>query len=215
MTNRTQTASLDEVLAAYAEAAQGFDAKVLQAFVRDYPEHAQALQNYAHVQLTSVPATREEMDAWDVSDEELLPLQSKLLQRMHQLRPGPADGEVDQALQRLSSISGSKATEAAASAVFGSVEHGEDLLLITITEADAPVEATPNWFYRKLGAHAGVPGPIVQAALAKRGRVSRQQRHSSRSKPVHSPPMTWEEAVDECITDDEAKRAILDQTDDA
>ena len=59
-------ANLDEVLADYANASQEFDAKVLNTFVKQYPQHADALHRYAQVQLTSVPATAE-----DVENEEI------------------------------------------------------------------------------------------------------------------------------------------------
>lgn len=215
MTNSKHIASLDEVLADYAQASRKFDPKVLQTFVQKFPEHASSLQRYAHIQMTSAPASAEELAREEVGDEELLPLQSKLLQRLQELRGSPSDAEVDQAVSRLAKIADSDATDAAAAAVFGSCEHGEDILFLTITESGAPIESTPSWVYARLGGYVGASMPVVQAALAKRGHVARQQRHSSRTKPVHSPPMTWKDAVEQCITDEATRKAILERADDA
>ena len=90
MTNSKRTASLNDVLANYAHASQEFDAKVLQDFIERHPEHARSLQRYAQVQLSSVPATPDEVDSEPLSDEEMLPRQSKLLQSMQQLRGNPS-----------------------------------------------------------------------------------------------------------------------------
>ena len=215
MTNSKHIASLDEVLADYAQASQKFDPKVLLTFVQKFPEYAGALQRYAHIQMTSTPASPEEVANEEVSDDELLPLQSKLLQRLQELRGSPSAAEVNHAVSRLSQIADSDATDAAATAVFGSCEHGEDILFLTVTESEAPIESVPNWVYSRLGGYLSFPMSVVQAALAKRGHVARQQRHSSRTKPVHSPPMTWKEAVEKCITDDATRKAILERGDDA
>lgn len=51
-----------QALTEYAKAAPDFDATVLQAFIDKYPEHSRALQRYAYIQVSSVPATPEEID---------------------------------------------------------------------------------------------------------------------------------------------------------
>src|SRR5262245_31349470 len=130
MTNSKRTASLDEVLADYAHAAAKFDPNVLQTFIDKYPEHSRALQRYAHIQLTSVPATQDEINSEPLSDDEMLPRQSRLLQRMQQLRGTPSASDTSEALKGLASISGENAIQAATAAVFGSSEEGQDLLLL-------------------------------------------------------------------------------------
>jgi len=69
MSNSKRKMNLDDVLASYALAAPEFDANVLQAFVNQHPEHAPALRRYAQLQLTSVPATLEEVEQESVSDD--------------------------------------------------------------------------------------------------------------------------------------------------
>ena len=57
---------LDAVIDAYTAetcGAENFDAKVLQSFINRFPQHAAALRRYASMQLTSRPATREEIEA--------------------------------------------------------------------------------------------------------------------------------------------------------
>ncbi|TDQ83478.1 hypothetical protein [Paraburkholderia silvatlantica] len=212
MTNTKRTASLDEVLADYANASPEFDAKVLRTFVEQYPEHAGALQRYAQVQLTSVAATADEVENEPLSDEEMLPLQSKLLQRMQQLRGAPSASDLQQASSKLASISGEKATQAAAAAVFGSSEHGEDLLLLSITESASGAQHVPDWFYEELGSHLSLSATVIQASLGSRLQPTGLQRFSTRGKPAESPPVTWEQAVEDCITDDAVKRAILERS---
>lgn len=90
MSNSKRTMTLDDVLASYTLAAPAFDAKVLQALVNEHPEHASALRRFAQLQLTSVPATPEEVEQEAVNDDELLPLQSKILQKMQALRGVPS-----------------------------------------------------------------------------------------------------------------------------
>jgi len=143
MTNSKRTASLDEVLADYAHASQEFDAKVLQAFVDKFPDHARALQRYAQVQLTFVPATREEIDNEPLSDEDMLPAQSRLLQRMRELRGSPSAADATEAAKKLAAVSGDAATQAAAMAVFGTCAHGEDLLLLSVTDAPSDITGVP------------------------------------------------------------------------
>ncbi|WP_157641993.1 hypothetical protein [Burkholderia ubonensis] len=212
MTNTKRTASLDEVLADYAHASKEFDAKVLRTFLEQHPEHAGALQRYAQVQLTSVPATTDEVDNEPLTEEEMLPLQSKLLQRMQQLRGAPSASELEQASSKLASISGERATQAAATAIFGSWEHGEDLLLLSITESASGAHHVPDWFYEELGSHLGLTATAIQASLDSRIQPTRLQRFSTRGKPAESPQITWEQAVEDCITDDAVKRSILERS---
>jgi uncharacterized membrane protein len=91
--NRNHGEGLDQVLASYAEASEKFDAQVLHDYIERYPKFADALNRYAQVQLSSVRATAEEIAKTDMSDEELLPMQSKLLQRLQQLRLPIGAGE--------------------------------------------------------------------------------------------------------------------------
>ena len=209
MNNSKRTASLDEVLADYANASPEFDVKVLQTFIEQYSEFAGALQRYAQLQLSSLPATAEEVDIERLSDEAMLPAQSKLLQRMQQLRGDPSPSDLSQASSKLSSISGETATQAAAVAVFGSCEHGEDLLLISVTEAPSTMQGVPAWFYQVLGSHLEVPAAVIQASIASRTQLAGLQRFSAKEKPAESPPITWEQAVEDCITDDAVKMSIL------
>ena len=204
--------NLDQVLDDYAQASREFDAKVLRNFIEKYPEHAQALQRYAQVQLTSVPATPEEIANESVSEQEMLPRQSKLLQRMQQLRDNPAaSGELD-AAKKLESITGEKAIQAASVAVFGSYDHGEDLLLLSVIEASSEVSNVPDWFYKGLAEHVHIDPSLLQASNSSNWRQTANQRYSAKEKPTESPTITWEEAVDQCITDEVVKKAILDSS---
>lgn len=206
--NRNHSEGLDQVLASYAEASEKFDAQVLHDYIQRYPKFADALNRYAQVQLSSVRATAEEIAKTDMSDDELLPMQSKLLQRLQQLRLPIGAGQEDgkDAAKKLAAIKGAKATEAAAIAVFGGVDCGQDDLLLLVTEPTPGISDVPDWVYSGLGGHLGVSFAGVRAGIASRIGA---QRFSASSKPVNANPLTWEEAVEQSITDEAAKQAIL------
>lgn len=210
MTNSKRTASLDDVLVDYERASQAFDAKVLQTFINEYPQHADALRRYAHVQLTFVPATAEEIERESLSDTEMLPRQSKLLQRLQLLRGTPSASDTSEALDGLASISGENAIQAAASAVFGSAGHGEDMLLLCVVDSPSEVQDVPDWFFENLGEHIHVSPAAVAAAMAMKRQQSHQPlRFSSPGKPIAPESRRWNEVLQECITDDTIQSAIL------
>lgn len=199
---------LDEVLTRYAQAAQGFDSQVLQSFLAQYPEHAEALHRFAHVQLTSAPATPEEIDHETLTDDDMLPCQSKLLQRMQQRNQPTAPASAD-AVGKLATIQGRRGQEAAR-VVLGSDKHGEDLLLVSVLELGGQVRDVPDWFYSRLGSFLNVPAGLLQASQAQRGqRAIGTQRFSAKGKPVEPAPTSWEQLVGDCITDDSVKRQLL------
>ncbi|MDA8255602.1 MAG: hypothetical protein M0Z99_08200 [Betaproteobacteria bacterium] len=206
--NRNHSEGLDQVLASYAEASEKFDARVLHDYIQRYPKFADALNRYAQVQLSSVRATAEEIAKTDLSDDELLPMQSKLLQRLQQLRSPMAAGEDDakEAAKKLAVIKGAKATEAAAMAVFGGIGCGQDDLLLLVTEPTPGISDVPDWVYSGLGGHLGVSLAGVRASIASRLGA---QRFSASNKPINANPLTWEEAVEQSITDEATKQAIL------
>ena len=209
MTNSKRKMNLDEVLASYALAAPEFDANVLQCFVNEHPEHARALRRYAQLQLTSVPASREEVEQEDVGDDELLPLQSKVLQKMQALRGVPPSEEVGAAIAKLNSISGETATREATLAVFGAVGHGQDTLLLCVVEPPG-VNGVPSWFDDRLGKHISVPAGVLRAGINLSRQAARTQRFSASEKLEEALPVSWEDAVRECIDDEIVQRTILE-----
>ena len=199
MTHRKQNASLDEVLAEYAGATERFDAKVLQEFVEQYPDFAPALHRHAQFQLASVRATESEIAAEVLSEQEMLPLRNKLLERMRFLPDPPT--------RKLEAISGERGLRAAAIAVFGACQHGEDMLLILIKDAPG-IRDAPGWVYDRLAKHIDAPPPRVRQSLP-----LRRQGHAQhyRGKPVESAPMSWADAVAACISDETTRRLLLDK----
>jgi len=206
--NRNHTEGLDQVLASYAEASEDFDARVLHDYIQRYPQFADALNRYAQVQLSSVRATPEEIAETDLIDEELLPMQSKLLQRLQQMRSpigaDPEDGA--EAAKKLAAIKGAKATEAAAIAVFGGIDYGQDDLFLLVTEPLPGISDVPDWVYSGLGRYLGVSSEGARAGIASRLGA---QRFSASNKPINLAPLTWEEAVEQSITDETTRTTIL------
>ena len=209
MTNSKRNMNLDEVLASYALAAPEFNANVLQSFVNEHPEHAPALRRYAQLQLTSLPASREEVEQEDASDAELLPLQSKVLQKMQALRGVPPSEEVGAVMAKLDSISGANATREAAIAVFGAMGHGQDILLLCVVEPPG-VNGVPDWFHDRLGNHIHVPAGVLRAGISLSRQAARTQRFSASETLEEALPISWEEAVRICIDDEIVQRTILE-----
>lgn len=213
MTNSKPT-ELDHVLEEYALASEVFDATVLERFIQKFPEHAPALRRYAQVQLTYVQATRDVVEAEELTDEQLLPQQSKLLQRMQQLRSAVSTAEIDAVAKKLATISGEAELMRAAQIVFSSADHGEDLLLVSVTDSKSAVTGVPAWFYDGLGRSIGCPGDVVIQAMAMRRHQPRvgSQRFSTQGKLAEPPPTTWERLVEACISDDKVRKNILERS---
>lgn len=210
MTNSKPTVDLDVVLDLYASASETFDGKVLREFIEKYPEHAKPLQRYAQVQLTFKQPTRDEVEAERLTDHEMLPQRSKLLQRMQQLRESPSPEEVADAAKKLAAVSGASGVAEAARAIFSSTEHGEDLLFLSVVDSSSRVDGLPDWFNTRLGRHLEcVPAAMVQAMAIKRQHLLGHQRFSAQNKLAEGPPTTWEQLVEDCITDEEVKKEIL------
>lgn len=210
MTQSKPNAGLDEVLAGYSHAAPEFDAKVLQSFVNEHPKHAAALRRYAQMQLTSVRATIDEIEQEEVRDDELLPLQSRVLREMQILRGVRSSDEVDGATKKLASISGMAATRAATNAIFGTWAHGEDTLVLCVLEPAPGVDGVPEWFFARLGSHIQVAPSTLQACVGARRHGAKFQRYSTTTRPQESTPISWEEAVRQCIDDEVVQRTILE-----
>ena len=212
MTNSKSTVDLDEVLDLYARASEAFDTKVLRDFIARYPEHAQPLQRYAQVQLTFKQPTREEIEAEQLSDEEMLPQHSKLLQRMQQLRGTPSPEDVAAAGKRLAAVSGVSGVKDAARAIFSSAEHGEDVLFLSVVDSSSRVDGVPYWFHSRLSKHLGcTPAAAAQAMAMTRQQHLGHQRFSAQDKLAKGPPVTWEQLVEDCITDEKVKKEVLER----
>ena len=212
MTNSKPTVELDEVLGMYARASESFDAKVLHDFIVKYPEHAKPLQRYAQVQLTFKQPTREEVESEQLSEEEMLPQRSKLLLRMQQQRGTPSPEDVAAAGKKLAAVSGPSGVENAARAIFSSAEHGEDLLFLSVVDSSFQVDGVPAWFHTRLGKHLECPPAAVSQAMAmKRQQHLGHQRFSAQDKLAEGPPVTWEQLVEDCITDEQVKKQILER----
>lgn len=214
MTNDKPTVEVDEVLDLYARASQAFDAKVLRDFIVKYPEHAKPLQRYAQVQLTFKQPTRAEVESEQLSEEEMLPQHSKLLQRMQQLRGTPSPEDIAAAGKKLATVFGASGVEDAARAIFFSAEHGEDLLFLSVVDSSFRIDRVPDWFHTGLGKHLECPpAAVFQAMAMKRQQHLGHQRFSAQDKLEEGPPVTWEQLVEDCITDEEVKKQILERTD--
>lgn len=215
MTRRdTSSASLDEILARYASQAGNFNPEVLQRLIDEFPQHAEALRRYAHVQLVSVPATTEEIEREETPDQELLPMQSKLLLRMQQLRAAPTAGDIRDAQKKLATLKGKQKIHDAARAVFGGTDSGEPSLFLCVIDPPGVPDA-PAWFSETLAEHTQSQVAAVQVAIAHRqsGRGAiRLQKFSARERPKEAASRSWSQAVADTITDPAVRERILSRT---
>ena len=212
MTRKTTptSASLDAVLASYATQARDFNAEVLQSFIDKYPHYAEPLRRYAQVQLVSIPATVEEVEQEDTPDREMLPMQSKLLLRMQQLRRDPSTEEIKDAAKKLDALKG-QSIQTAARAVFGALEAGQARLFLCVIEAPG-VKDTPEWFSDSLGSYLDCSSAALRHAIARRhagGGAISLQRFSATVRPKITPSRSWSEAVEETIKDPVTKAQLL------
>ncbi len=175
--------TLDDVLAEYANAAQGFDAKALQDLVDRYPDYAPALHRYAQIQLSSVRATASEIAAEEVPAAEV---RAEFL-----------------AAKKLERISGEQGLRAAATAVFGACRHGEDMLLMLIK--DSGITDVPAWILERLAKYIDMPLSLIRQSLPLQAHAQ-----SYKGKPAKSAPASWADAVKACISDEETQRNLLD-----
>lgn len=213
MINSKPNTELDQVLEEYMLASETFDATVLHRFIENYPGHAHKLRRYAQVQLTFLRPTREEVEAEELTNEETLPQQSKLLQSMQQLRGTASPADVAAAGAKLVAISGEAQVLNAAQSIFTSADHGEDLLLISVTDSSSPVKGVPDWFYEGLSNYMGCPSAaVVQALSMKRQQHFSAQRFSTQDKLKEPSSTTWEQLVEDCITEEDVKKQILERT---
>lgn len=215
MTRRDiSSASLDEVLTRYVNQASEFNPEVLQRLIDQYPQHADALRRYAHVQLVSLPATPEEIEREGTPDEELLPMQSKLLLRMQLLRAASSAEQLHEAEKKLAAIKGKQAISEATHAVFGGTKSGETALFLCVIDPPG-VHDAPGWFSEALATHMRSQVAAVQLALTKRqsgrGRI-RLQKFRARERPKDTGPRSWSQAVAETITDSAVRERILRRT---
>lgn len=187
-----QNATLDDVLAEFANAAEGFDARVLQELVGRYPDYASALHRYAQVQLVSARANESEIAAEVLTATEMPALQDKLRERMGSL-----------ATRKLEDISGEQGLRAAATAIFGACQHGEDMLLMLIK--DSGIRDVPGWVLDRLAKYVDVPLSMIRQALPLQAHAQ-----SYKGKPAKSAPVSWAEAVTACVADEKTRRALLD-----
>ncbi len=210
MINSKHTTDLDQVLEEYALASEAFDATVLHSFIKKYPEHARPLTRYAQVRLTFFQPTREEVEAEELTNDEMLPQQSKLLQSMQQLRGTASPADVVAVGKKLAAISGEAQVLVVTQTIFASADHGEDLLLVSVTDSSSLVKGVPDWFFEGLGKFVGSSlAAVVQALSMQRQQHFGAQRFSTRDKLAEPPPITWEQLVEDCISDEEVKRQIL------
>jgi hypothetical protein len=194
MNHRNQNTSLDDVLAEYANAAEGFDAKLLQELVDRYPHHAPALHRYAQVQLASARAEENEIAAEVLSASVMPALRDRLRERMGSL-----------VTKKLEEISGEQGLRTAATAIFGACQHGEDMLLMLIK--DSGIRDVPGWVFDRLAKYVDVPLSMIRQALPLQAHAQ-----SYRGKPTKSAPVSWAEAVAACIADEETRRSLLDDS---
>lgn len=201
------TISLDKVLREYSDASENFDANILDEYLIRYPEYADRLRNYASVWLMSRFATPEEIAIEAVPDEEMLPMQSRLLSRLHNMKNSNDQTEdVDTIIERLKDIKGMQ-FDYVARIVLGDFESDEEELLLA-EYIDPGLVEEPFWVKEHLGQFLECLTELVPVALVKyRNQVV--HHYSANGKPVKNKLRSWVEAVESLSISRERKQMLL------
>jgi len=201
------TISLDKVLREYSDASENFDADILGEFLNRYPEYAERLRNYASVWLMSRCATAEEIASEVVPDEEMLPIQSRLLSRLYSLKDSQAQTEdLGVVIERLKDIKGAQEFDRIALAVLGDFESDEEELLIA-EYIDPGLVEEPSWIKEGFGKVLGCLPELVPVVLVEY-RSQFTHHYSANGKPVKSEPRSWADAVESLSVSKERKKML-------
>lgn len=201
------TISLEQVLREYSDASENFDENILDKYLNLYPEYADRLRNYASVWLMSRFATPEEIAGEAVPDEKMLPMQSRLLSRLHNIKnSNDQTEEVDVIIERLKDIKGTQ-FDFVAREVLGKFESEEEELLLA-EYIDPGLVEEPLWVKERLGHFLECLTELVPLALVKyRSQVL--HHYSANGKPVKKNIRSWVEAVESLSISHERKQTLL------
>ena len=199
--------SLDEVLREYSDATENFDADILDEYLNRYPDYAERLRNYASVWLMSSFATPDEIASEVVPDQEMLVMQSKLLSRLHSLKPSKEQTkDIGKVIERLNSIKGIEEFDRVTRKVLGNLESEEEELLIE-EYLDPGLEKEPSWIKERLSQVLGCLPEVIPVALFQY-RLQVSHHYSSTGKPVKKKPRSWVDAVEELTVSNERKKTL-------
>jgi len=201
------TISLDKVLREYSDASENFDANILDEYLSRYPEYADRLRNYASVWLMSSFATQEEIANEVVPDKEMLPMQSRLLSRLHNMKnTNNQTEEVGTIIERLKNIKGKKEFDRVARVVLGDFESDEEEMLIE-EYIDPGLVNEPSWIKKGFAKVLGCSPELFSISLIE---YRRQLLHhySSDGKPAKYKPRSWIDAVESLSISKERKKIL-------
>jgi hypothetical protein len=206
----TELRDADAVVRAFSDASVEFDPDILQQYLLAYPQHAERLKRYAQVWLMSNRASTEEINAQDISTEEMLPVQSRLLALWHNVPvPQSTNEDEGEVLKRLAALASGEAVGALTRKLLLSDDEAEEPLVIEYVRRGLTNE--PRQVRARL-ANELKCSPLLAAQILQKysaSSVGNQTFHSSKVKPVLRPPRTWQEAVEELEISEQRKRQLL------
>lgn len=196
----------DAVVQAFADASTTFDAQILNAYLDAYPDYADRLKSYAEVWLMSTRASFQEIFEQEISDDEMLKAQSRLLMIWEKAcEPGETD-DINEAARRLDEFAGEDGLRNLTRALLESDDETESILVMEYLDPGLTDE--PAWIGRRLADQIKCPVALIPQVLAQH----REQPHthfSSKEKPECPPLRTWTEAVGELPVSSHRRMELL------
>lgn len=199
--------SLDDVLDELVYSSETMSASLVEEFVEKYPEYKREIADFVAAWLVTERVEDSDISAEEVSQEELLRLQSLTLNYLHQQRLSVAranDAEIKLVRAALDTYRGA--------AMIGRLTT--DLGLASWTQLTAfiltgVIKPAPRYLMRRLSEILTVPADAVESALLVDGR-RRLVHLSSKTKPKSQDrSLSWAEAVAQLPADDKEKKRLL------
>lgn len=208
MTHQVKTGlhSADAVVQAFADASVEFDTQVFNQYLVAYPEYAERLKSYAQVWLMSSRASPEEIAGQNISVEQMLKAQSRLLLVWEQAHAADESQDEGELAKRLDKFEGDEGLRGLRKALLDSENEAEDTLVMEYL--DPGLRNEPRWVRKRLADRLRCTPELVPRVLRVH-RTQHQQHYSAKSKPEVVLLRTWAEAVQDLPVSDERKKELL------
>ena len=198
----------DAVVQAFAHASEDFDADILDAYLKEYPHHAERLKSYAQVWLMSRRASPDEIAETTVPADRMLRAQSRMLMAWEQSTAETGTVDFAAAAAVFHQFSGGDGLKSLAQILLDSMDDDESVLAVEYL--DIGLKNVPVRREKRVANKVGIPFELLPQAMAKYRSLGQAQTfHSARDKPLIVPLRSWEEAVADLPVSEERKKELL------
>ena len=198
----------DAVVQAFSDASMEFDADILDAYLKTYPDYEERLKSYAQVWLMSVPAAADDIADTAVPADRMLRAQSRMLMAWESGFTAPEAADPAEAAKALGQFAGDQGLKNLTSVLFDSEDEDEGALAMEYL--DMGLSKVPRRIDERLAGRIGCSVAYVAQAMATyRSQAQSQTHYSARDKPEVARRRTWAEAVNDLPVSDERKKELL------